>query len=833
MAVVKGLIKVLAVLLLVVVTLVVGLVGFFFVTPEFKIGPDRIRWALAKVMPATVELKFDDAQFEILRPENRLFAKYLKLQTKNLCVRYEGEAVDTCFADIRLGLAGGFSADRPEGAPFWMPQLAWIDPIVMTGGDVNVDVTKFPESEKKEEPSQFDLVEFLRKEVLPKWRIEGSHIEIKSMALKLNPDTAYRASFDLTTNEPEREIRAELREFAADGGPLRAGALIRLIRPENFLKDPGAQGEGPRIWKLFADGNVRLKARTSIDLKADADIESWRSLDFRIGTKFKGIKAIREARLEGALREALFNGKFSSKFGAQGSQVRALDFVNCGIRANVDEKTGALSCGPQTVRLQLQEKSLLQNRDFFTLAPAFELRLTRILFGDTKEADFEFDLDLDHKGIVKAKTNLAGSFLMEPEKDPRYSVEGSLEILGDKFQRIVDLLRRTPFAVPAPLNVLDGGIGLRAQANINEGGGALRYQLATRLDSRFQAIHLRFEGETGLSKKNEALVPSTNATLFIDRLRLSAPRFDLRVPPRFAPDARFGPIKQAKTAEKPKPREPMDFRLRVATTQPQAIQIATNLTKSAIPIDLDIVYNDRARPDTNRELLDDDARGSVSAMTSGLTNEVPVKPSQEEQARAQEPSPITGSIVIGRTPVDLFRRNAVLEELRLDLLESGQQRMNGQVTVHYLDYDIVMLVLGDTADPQVRFASDPPLEDDQILSVLLFGRPLSDLEEDQASSVRNLKSAFADAALGISSLYLLASTPIESVGYDPEKGIVSARVGLGGGASLELGGGSGGSSTVGFNKRLSRGFVFRSEVERLGTTGEQTVLALIEWVKRF
>jgi hypothetical protein len=168
----------------------------------------------------------------------------------------------------------------------------------------------------------------------------------------------------------------------------------------------------------------------------------------------------------------------------------------------------------------------------------------------------------------------------------------------------------------------------------------------------------------------------------------------------------------------------------------------------------------------------------------------------------------------------------------LDLRKSGAQVVDGKLAVSYLEYDIDIELVGEVREPEIRLSSMPPLERNQIISVLIFGRPLSDLDEDEKQSVGNLNAAFAEAALGISSLYLLASTPIESVGYDPDRELVTANVGLGGGASLELGAGGAGSS-VGIRKRLSREFIFRSEVERLGSTSKQTVSALIEWVKRF
>jgi len=170
--------------------------------------------------------------------------------------------------------------------------------------------------------------------------------------------------------------------------------------------------------------------------------------------------------------------------------------------------------------------------------------------------------------------------------------------------------------------------------------------------------------------------------------------------------------------------------------------------------------------------------------------------------------------------------------MRIELLASGERKIRGRVNVTYLDYNITMVLAGLLGHPQIRFMSDPPLEDNQILAAFLFGRPLNQLGDDQKTSVSNLGAAFADAALSISSLYLLASTPIESLGYDPDREVIVARMGLGGGTTLELGGGID-SSTVGIRKRLSQNFIFSSDVETVMASGKRTVLALIEWVKRF
>jgi hypothetical protein len=364
-------------------------------------------------------------------------------------------------------------------------------------------------------------------------------------------------------------------------------------------------------------------------------------------------------------------------------------------------------------------------------------------------------------------------------------------------------------------------LGVDIDARLENEGGQVRGEFTskawTKLDSANQALHLRLNAHSQIERRSAAndLRPVVRATLSIDEVHLSAPRFDLRAPPPFKPDSRFGPIREQARAELAESqstgdvsyrvthvaenptsansfRIQPDLQLHIVTTAPQAIRIATNLTEAPIPVDLDLKYI------------------------------LSTSPAQ----------PLTGFVVVGRTPVNLFKRNAVVDGLRMDLLPSGEKKLRGRVNVAYLDYKITLLVTGLMSHPQIKFLSDPPLEDNQILAALLFGRPLNQLGDDQKSSVSHLSAAFADAALSISSLYLLASTPIESLGYDPDRAVVVARMGLGGGTTLELGGGTD-SSTVGIRKRLSQNFIFSSDVETVMASGKRTVLALVEWIKRF
>lgn len=827
---VKGLLRILGVLLLTVVVSIVTFLVFFIATPDISLDSGQVRWIAERVLPSSVLLTFRNAQVRVLRPEGMWLAKHLVIKTEGLCARYEMEAVRTCFDDIDIGATAGWGGKPLAGESDSMPRLISIDPIRMLGGQVQIDADAFPKSEEKEDQGGISVVDLLRKQILPKWKIEGSRIELKDFVFQSGGER-YQAAFDLTTQQNGETLRAALHHLVSSSGDLKASGLIRVTRPGDWLETEKAAKNEKSHWKVWADADVDLAGPARVQAKADANIYDWQTLDFRLGSHWKGVPAVREARLEGALHKDAFDGRTSVKFGNLGSEVRMLDFVNCAVDANLATKVGGLECGPETVRLKVRERSLIQRRGLYTFAPQFNFRITRLAFGDQKEAEFTLDLGLSHLGFLGLRTQLAGTVWQSAEQGLRYNVNGTSDLVANQFQGVVNLLRKTPYAIPAPLNVLNGLISLHVGLELNEKNGSVSYSLVPELDSKFQSVHMDVSGTTRLSMEGKGLSTSTEAAIQISKLHFSAPRIDLRIPPQILPDSRFGPIRiKGGDFVKPKKEQagpPMDFKLRIVTTRPNAIQVATNLTKSPIPVSLDLIYEERAPKRLPEQKPPSRAPASI------LDKPIRTVAENKKPEPGTPPPAIRGVVQIGETPIDLFRRNAVLERLKVELLPDGRQKIDGVAKVHYLEYDINVLLQGLVSDPQVKFSSSPPLEDDQILSVLLFGRPFNELDEDQKTSISSVNSAFADAALGLSSLYLFATTPIESIGYDPEKQAVTARLGLGGGTTLQVESGGDSLSAVGFRKKLSRDIFLRSDVETIANTGKRTVSAFVEWVKRF
>ena len=64
---------------------------------------------------------------------------------------------------------------------------------------------------------------------------------------------------------------------------------------------------------------------------------------------------------------------------------------------------------------------------------------------------------------------------------------------------------------------------------------------------------------------------------------------------------------------------------------------------------------------------------------------------------------------------------------------------------------------------------------------------MSGMDQDRASSTASMQAAAASGAFALASIYYLASTPVESVRYDPASNSVTAKVRLGAGASMAVG----------------------------------------------
>ncbi len=411
--------------------------------------------------------------------------------------------------------------------------------------------------------------------------------------------------------------------------------------------------------------------------------------------------------------------------------------------------------------------------------------------GDARLAVDAFRWSVAETGPVIVTARASGI----PSEFPKGSemeahLETSIEV--HDFRELVKLLDPSSLAIPAPANALEGKILVDARGNGDLHTYSIPFTARTELHSMNggpQRLNTKSRGEFRV----EEGIPRVVASVELTDVAVALPRLNLERPPQLFPDSRITTRRQrlADSMERP-----FDYEVVLKTPPGHPIRVVTNLAKAEVPISLQI-----------------------------------------RLAEGEDP---TGSVKIEQFPLRLFNRDAEIKSFKIllepQIRDYGESKgtVDGVLQVNYTDYIVKVLVTGPMERPEIHLTSDPPLAEDQLYAVLVFGRPLEELDSDEGTSVGNVRAAVADGAVGFASLYLLAATPVESVGYDSTSGVFSAKVRLGEGTSLNVGGSETGLQRVGIRRRLTRHWTVTTDVLS-STTGanDRSVSAFLEWVNRY
>lgn len=368
-----------------------------------------------------------------------------------------------------------------------------------------------------------------------------------------------------------------------------------------------------------------------------------------------------------------------------------------------------------------------------------------------------------------------------------YTLDSDFSI--ERFQKIVVYLRETSWAVPAPFNVLDGKIETKIQGtgSVASGYGDFPIKLSTDLASKTQRLKLSSDNRLHFSEKENGL----DLKIELQDVRLVMPTLDLRKPPRVLPDSRIHRTEASRQLAEKAAKDPAEkFRLSLDVKSLKPVRIASNLTKGDVPINVNIQMPDEKN--------------------------------------------LSGVLQANGFKVELFRRLAEVDFIRVALApDSGKNEIQGKILVSYTDYDITIELMGLLEAPTIEIYSDPPLPEKQALAVLLFGRTLDELDSDSADSVGNARAAMADGAIGLASLYALASTPVESIGYDSRTQTFTAKVRLADGTSLNVGSDLKAVNQIGIRKRLSSRWSLNTYLENPFLSAKRALTSALEWSIRY
>jgi hypothetical protein len=767
--------------LLALVLLVVGVLGAIWVRPEFLLNEKRARQALRY---APQDLKVDWKGFRLDFTRLGWRGKRTDLQLKDLCFSY-GEQYKGCLPELHVDLSIEFRS--------LIPSIARIDSAVVQVSEL--EMRPGPE-EKKASPTgplpdlrapSFEAFypAALNPETLGKVSLVVEKFTMHSKegppllaALKLEKQSAPGSAdipFSLTARAEQGkdlDIRLDGKAEIPGGSPVLAFRGAVKGRAAGFQTDVPLAFRWGKTLELQADPDLRQgRTRYATDVRL-----RWTQEQLRLDTGAMPIGApMQNRRLE--VERCNVNARLDSGKG----HPEHTD-LSCSFALHARTKTKILPSVRTTLIGELKVNPIDQDRVSADLT--IKERGERPLLPSRLDARAQGEFNLTQGTVIGT---------------PKLGFTGFLGL--DDLQRWIPILRGTPFAVPAPLNVLAGPVNLDIKLERVDGRKELGLSavITTNLQGGKQVLNTRGEAAIRVTDpftpKRELFV---DAKYILKDVRIEAPPMSLGLPPNAVPDSRFVTRaemiaeEKARQAAKYDPGLPVHWKLAISNEQP--IRVGTNLLGNDVPIGVALNLDDKGA--------------------------------------------MTGDVQVLPMPVKLFSKTANVRNIKVSFLpKSDVPALDGVVVSKNPEVEIRILLLGNTNKPRVEFESDPPLSRDEIVQVLLFNKSLQELQaqavtEDEASSASNVSQAMSQGAFGLFSLFFLSSTPIQSVGYDPGSQTYNIRFKLGSKTTLAVGSDFGGRRELSVRRNLGGPWALRTEL----TQTEQrpnVLLTMLEWFRRF
>lgn len=340
-------------------------------------------------------------------------------------------------------------------------------------------------------------------------------------------------------------------------------------------------------------------------------------------------------------------------------------------------------------------------------------------------------------------------------------------ILIADVKKSLKLALKEPFnELPAPFNEMSGSVRLNLKGNTSASDiPIIQADLLVDFSSKQQQLDFNLKSYAGfdLAKKNIKMV---NVNLDVKQISLFLPRLPKRsLPPQLLPDGRIveNEIKfKNKLAQKQEEIEdPFPLDVNITAKGEDVLIIHTNLLDSPIRLNVD-------------------AKIEKSNMKSAFIKVLPFE-------------------------TEIFKR-----QIKLNLLEITKEGEDGYINalVEFVlpEYNVFLKLEGPLSSPRYALSSRPALSQGDIISVLLFGRPLEGVDPGDQEAVARTNELISQGVLSLSVLYFLSGSPIQAITYDPNSKQVGAQIGLSRKSSLNVGGSSGGVNTVGVRYSLGGGW---------------------------
>jgi hypothetical protein len=784
------------VLLLVVAVLVV------LSRPQLLVNDRFLPFGARMATKAGVSLQWRQGHIEIESPG--LLEKRIHLDFTDLCVRMPSQGVDACFDHAKVTVAGGLI--------HWKFKITEIGPADILGKKVVYalkDSKSEPETEKPQDAKKGEIFPKFLSDAqvfplqvrLPQWKFEMG-------------DTALTGQLDLDSRtaangDARIKLDAEAAMASWSSGRQQFEAKALLENPHGFFEMGG--------WKLGLDAKARLADGSRANAHAKLDPRKGPlAYAYRINADLVRGKLRVNADLAGDLAPDELTARINADAHDLVPALTHAWIKGCKLklsRVGSETRPGALKMDcPVYAEVPVPpagfpKVSLPAEAGVHVVAD-----LRSGVFPPTADAmvDGKVSLELDpilspiFGGGGKVESQIAGV----PSKFPagwKMDTDLGLRLRITSFEHLVKKLSNTPYDVWAPLRVLTGHVDVALQGRFDANSGTAPVQFSTRLASEKQVLNIDAGGQLRI----ERLRPSPKMDLTMD-VMLTEVKLELPPLPELP---RAGDI-----SPDPFPRLFPDNRYVSPETKVNERQKAGIAEEPMFTYDVRIRTLGEGRP--------------VKLVASQVKDPIPLG----VDLALQSDKPVSGGIKIQSFPIQLFKRDVNFEHLTVSLRQPSKDSvLDGKIVVPYTQYTVTILILGTTDKPQIKFLSDPPLPDDQIIAALIFGKPIDALDPDQQQSVGSTRAALRQGALSLFALRYLGSLNIESIDYDPGTKTASLRYTLAEGTTLNVSQGTGGGQpSAGIRKRLSKHFAVTTTLNNPSPThADRTVSTFLEWAYQY
>lgn len=429
--------------------------------------------------------------------------------------------------------------------------------------------------------------------------------------------------------------------------------------------------------------------------------------------------------------------------------------------------------------------------------------------------DFRIIVDAYNFAGIEANSDLEGTLITGPTMGLKWK-RGELKIEASSFDKTIRRLDRTSWAVPAPFNVFRGPVTLRTEPfKETDDRTTIPFLLTTGLRSQEQAFLTQTRAEVDIAKKALGLL-AIRVKTHIEKIQIRLPDYDPLAPvPALARDSRIvRPAKKTKPATEPEVNRPAKVVTTTASPKPDEKKKAAEAKKS-FPITIEIAGGPQSIIFLNRFFKPSFACGvNLRTVIGGPSD-----------------GAIQGAIRLGRE-FEIHYLNREIQLDRLEVLLNPEVEVAARVSMKRSGYNIFADLNQRFGKTQIQLGSEPPLQEGEIVSLLLYGMPRNSISTEQTKSVGSAQAAMGSEALGIFSFWAFASTPIESVMYDPETQTYAAIVKLPGGLVASIGSNWEDERQVALSKSLGRNWAVSTEIIR-DAEGTDRGGTLLRWRKSY